>query len=176
MVKDQGKSYIEKTKLEAAKITSVATEKLEAAKQAEAAAAREREQAHHEKQEAAAIMANAEKYSGLSGKFRAAWDKLKESELIQKIRAEFQKEIDLWKGRARDADERRLEAERKLYEAERRERQARDEALRAGIERDRLRAMLPKSDNSEPDLTLNRSPRLELKPNFSKKKEDENRK
>ncbi len=76
-------------------------------------------------------MADAEKYVGVSGKLRAVWDRLRESELIARIREEFRKEIEHWKGRARRADEKRIEAEKKLFEAEKRERQAQNEAMKA---------------------------------------------
>ncbi len=174
VVKEQGKKYIEKSKTEAAKITMAAQNEMEAAKQATAAASREKQLAAQERLEASTIIADAAQYSGLAGKLRAAWDRLKESELIQKIRAEVQKEIDHWKNKARNADEKRLEAERNLRKAERRERQARDEAIKAGIERDRLRALLPKSDGSVSTMAVDRSPRLELKPNL-RKEEDEKR-
>ncbi|MCD2173038.1 plasmid recombination protein [Rhizobium sp. C4] len=173
-VKDQGKNYIEKTKAEAAAIAAAAQEEQEAAKQAAAAAHRDQEKARQEKLEATMIMADAAQYSGLAGRARAMWDKIKESELIKKLRAEFEKEIQHWKDRARNADEKRIEAESKLYEAERRERQARDEAMRAGIERDRLRALLAKSDSFASTMAVDRSPRLDLKPNL-RKEEDEKR-
>ena len=174
-VKEQGQRFIEKTKSEAAVVTAAANEKMEAAKQVSAAANRDRRQAQQEKLQAAAVMADAAQYSRLAGKFRAAWDRFKKSELVQKIRAEFQKEVDHWKDRTRHADEKRLEAERKLHEAERRERAAREEALQAGIERDRLKALLPKSHSSKPIVAVDSSRKLELKPNF-RKKEDERQK
>lgn len=168
VVKTEGQRFIGRTKSDAAKIISTANQAMEAAHETTAAAARARALAERQKFEAASFIAKVERYTGLLGWVRAAWDKFKESDLIAKVKAELQSEIDHWRKRAHEGDERRMEAERKLVDAERRERQARNEAMKASIERDRLRANLSRLDDLEPALSTEQAPRLVLKPQFER--------
>lgn len=86
----------------------------------------------------------------------------------RKIRTELKGEIDRWRDVAQTAERKQFEAERQRSEAERKAREAQDAAMRAGIERDRLRSMLsPGPDHSAPELSPAR--KLILKPYFEKK-------
>lgn len=167
-VKASGEEFISRTKTDAAKVAADAARELEAARKATAAANSARDRAQQERAQAQAAIADASRYSGWAGRLRAAWDGLRKSRLIEKIRAEFSSEIDRWRDVAQTAERRQLEAERHRYDAEQKAREAQDAAMRAGIERDRLRSMLsPSNDHSAPELSP--APRLVLKPNFAKK-------
>jgi hypothetical protein len=167
-VRASGEEFISRTKADADKITADADSQQEAARKAAAVALAAQDRARQEKEHARASMADAEKYSGWAGRIRAAWDGLRKSRLIDKIRAEFSTEIDRWRDVAKTAERKQFEAEKQRYEAEQKVRVAQDAAFRAGIERDRLRSMLtPVADQSTPELS--RNPKLTLKPNFEKK-------
>lgn len=167
-VKADGEAYIGRTKADAAKIAADAATMREAAQKSTTAALALQDRARDEQEHARAALADAARYSGWAGRLRAAWDGLRKSRLIEKIRAEFSSEIDRWRDVAQAAERRQLEAERQRHEAERKTREAQDAAFRAGIERDRLRSLLsPAADQSAPELSP--APKLELKPDFKKK-------
>ncbi|MBY3499344.1 MULTISPECIES: plasmid recombination protein [Rhizobiaceae] len=168
VVKANGETFIAKTKADAAKIAADAASARETAQKATAAALAAQDRARKDQEQAQTAMADAERYSGWAGRLRAVWDRLRKSSLVEKARGELSSEIDRWRSAARDAERKQLEAERQRYEAEQKARAAQDAAMRAGIERDRLRSMLsPAADQSTPDLSP--APRLVLKPNFAKK-------
>ncbi len=167
-VKADGEAYIDRTKTDAAKIAADAARTQEAARKAAAAALAAQDRARQEQEQARASMADAEKYSGWAGRLRAVWDGFRKSKLADRIRSELKGEIDRWHDTAKEAERKRLEAERKLYEAEQQARAAKDEAFKAGIERDRLRSILsPAAESIAPEPSP--SPKLELKPNFKRK-------
>lgn len=167
-VKADGEAYIDRTKTDAAKIAADAARTQEAARKAAAAALAAQDRARQEQEQARASMAVAEKYSGWAGRLRAVWDGFRKSKLAERIRSELKGEIDRWHDTAKEAERKRLEAERKLYEAEQQARAAKDEAFKAGIERDRLRSILsPAAESIAPEPSP--SPKLELKPNFKRK-------
>lgn len=167
-VRASGEEFIARTKADAAKIAADAASRQEAARKAAAVALAAQDRARQEQDHARASMADAEKYSGWAGRMRAVWDRLRKSSLIEKVRGEFSAEIDRWRSAAKDAERKQLEAERQRYEAEQKARAAQDAAMRAGIERDRLRSILsPASDPASPDLSP--GPKLVLKPNFQNK-------
>ena len=167
-VKADGDAYISRKKADAAKIAADAARQQEAAREAAAAALAAQDRARQEQEHARAAMIDAEKYSGWAGRLRAIWDGFRKSKLVAQIRSDLSVEIDRWRDKAKDAERRQLEAERQRFEAERKARDAQDAAMRAGIERDRLRSMLsPVADQSTPDLSP--APKLVLKPNFAKK-------
>jgi hypothetical protein len=132
-VKASGEGFISKTKAEAAKIIADAAHQQETAQKALAAARQEQEKA-------LATMETAIRYGGWAGRLRAIWDNLRNSKLAEKIRAELMVELDRWREKAIVAERNQLEAERKNCEAEQRARDAQDAAMRAGIERDRMRS------------------------------------
>ncbi|TPP11524.1 hypothetical protein [Rhizobium glycinendophyticum] len=168
IVKANGETFIAKTKADAATVAADAARRQEAARKASAAALAAQDRARKEQEQARASMADADKYSGWAGRLRAVWDGLRKSKLAERIRYELKGEIDRWRDVAQIAERRQLEAERQRFDAERKARDAQDAAMRAGIERDRLRSILsPTSDPASPDLSP--SPRLVLKPNFAKK-------
>lgn len=169
-VKASGEEFISRTKTDAAKVTADAERVQAAARKATAAALAAQDRARQEQAQAQAAIANAARYSGWAGRLRSIWDHLRTSKLVEKIRSELSGEIDRLRDTAKDVERKRLEAERKLYEAEQQARTARDEAFRAGIERDRFRSMLsPVADHSEPELSP--APKLVLQPSFKKKEE-----
>ncbi len=163
-VKADGDNFVARKKTEAAKITADAAREREAARNATAAAHAARDRAHQERVRAQEAIADASRYSGWAGRLRAIWDRLRTSSLVEKVRAEFSNELDHWRNAARDAERKQLEAERQRYEAEQKARAAQDMAMKAGIERDRLRSFLmPAADQSA--LGLSPGPKLVLKPN-----------
>ncbi len=167
-VKADGETYISHTKAEAAKIAADAARETDAARKATAAAMAAQDRVRQEQEQAKAILADAERYSGWAGRLRAIWDRLRTSSVVEKVRAEFFSEVDRWRVAAQEAERRQLEAEHQRHEAERKVREAQDVAFKAGIERDRLRSMLsPVADHSEPELSP--APKQILKPNFKKK-------
>lgn len=165
-VKANGESFVMRTKIETAKVVADAAREQEAARKATAAANTARDRAQHERAQAQAAIAAASRYSGWAGRLRAIWDRLRTSSLIEKVRADFSSEIERWRDAAKEAERKWLETERKLYEAEKQARDAKDAAFRAAIERDRLQSMLS-PDHSAPELSP--APQLVLKPNFKKK-------
>jgi len=166
-VKADGETLISKTKTDAAKVAADAARAQEAARKAAAAALAAQDRARQDHEQARASMADAERYSGWAGRLRAVWDGLRRSKLAERIRSELSGEIDRWRDKAMDAERKQLEAERERYEAERRAREAQDAAMRAGIERDRLRSILtPAANPASPDLSP--GPKLVFKPNFAK--------
>jgi len=168
IVKADGETFIAKTKADAATVAADAARQQEAARKLTAAALAAQDRARQEQERAQAAMANVARYNGWAGRFRAVWDGLRKSSLIEKVRGEFSAEIDRWRSAAKDAERKQLDAERQRYEAEQKARAAQDAAMRAGIERDRLRSMLsPAVDHSAPELSP--APKLVLKPNFAKK-------
>lgn len=170
-VKASGEAYIGRTKTDAAKIAADAAHAQEAARKAAAAALAVQDRARQEQEQAQAAMADAARYGGWAGRLRALWDGFRKSKLAERIRSELSDEIDRWRDKAQDAERRRLAAERQRYEAERKARDAQDAAMRAGIERDRLRSMLsPIADQSAPEPSP--APKLELKPKWKKEKPD----
>ncbi|TWB50062.1 hypothetical protein FBZ98_10644 [Rhizobium sp. ERR 922] len=167
-VKADGETFIAKTKADAATVAADAARQQEAARKAAAAALAAQDRARQEQEHARAAMIDAEKYSGWAGRLRAIWDGFRKSKLVEQIRSDLSGEIGRWRDKAKDAERRQLEAELQRFEAERKAREAQDAAMRAGIERDRLRSMLsPVADQSTPDLSP--APKLVLKPNFAKK-------
>ncbi|WQO64674.1 hypothetical protein U8C40_16285 [Sinorhizobium medicae] len=167
-VKVSGEEFISRTKTDAAKVRADAERAQQAAREAVAAAQAVQDRARKDQEQARVAMADAEKYSAWAGRLRALWDGFRKSKFVEKVRAEFSSEIDHWRGAAKEAERRQLEAERQRHEAEQKARTAQDAAMRAGIERDRLRSMLsPVADQSTPALSP--APRLVLKPNFEKK-------
>ncbi len=167
-VRAAGEEFITRTKADAAKIAADAASRQEAARKAAAAALAAQDRARQEQEHARAAMIDAEKYSGWAGRLRAIWDGFRKSKLVAQIRSDLSGEIDRWRDKAKDAERRQLEAERQRFEAERKAREAQDAAMRAGIERDRLRSMLsPVADQSTPDLSP--APKPVLKPNFARK-------
>lgn len=167
-VKSDGEAFIGRVNRQTAKIATDAANEQDAARKAIATAISAQDRAQQEQVRAQAALADAARYSGWTGRLRAAWDGLRKSRLIEKIRAEFSSEIDRWRNVAQTAERKQLEAERQLYEAERRAREAQDAAFRAGIERDRLRSILTTA--ADPDtLDLSHAAKLILKPNFQKK-------
>lgn len=166
-VRASGEEFIARTKADAAKIAADAASRQEAARKAAAVALAAQDRARQEQEHARASMADAEKYGGWAGRIRAIWDGFRKSKLVEQIRSDLKDEIDRWRDKAKDAERRQLEAERQRFEAERKAREAQDAAMRAGIERDRLRSMLsPVADQSTPDLSP--APKLVLKPSFQK--------
>lgn len=164
-VKADGEAYISRKKADAAKIATDAVRVQEAARKVAAAAMAAQDRARYEREQAQAAMAHAERYSGWAGRLRAVWDKFRESKMAGRIRNEFLDEIDRWRDVAQTAERKQLEAERQRYEAEQKTREAQDAAMRAGIERDRLHAILtPAGDPDTPDLSS--APKLILKPKF----------
>lgn len=167
-VRSDGEAFIGRTKADAAKIAADAASRQEAARKAAAAAIAARDRARQEQEQAQAAMADAERYSGWAGRLRAIWDRFRESKMAGRIRNEFLDEINRWRNVARTAERKQLEAEKQRYEAEQKARAAQDAAMRAGIERDRLRSILtPAADPDTPDLSP--APKLILKPSFHKK-------
>lgn len=167
-VRASGEEFIARTKVEAAKIAADAARQQEAARKASAAAMAAQDRARQEQEQAQAAMADAVRYVGWAGRLRALWDGFRKSKLVEQIRSDLSGEIDRWRNEARDAERRQLEAERQRYEAQQQAREAKDAAFKAGVERDRLRSMLsPVADQSTPDYSP--SPKLVLKPNFTKK-------
>jgi hypothetical protein len=167
-IKADGEAYIDRTKADAAKVAADAARSQETASKATAAAMAAQDRARKDQEQARASMANAEKYSGWAGRIRAIWDGFRKSKLVEQIRSDLSGEIDRWRDKARDAERKQLEAERQRYDAERKARDAQDAAMRAGIERDRLRSILTHAaDHSAPELLP--GPKLVLKPNFKKK-------
>ncbi|WP_457579090.1 hypothetical protein [Ensifer adhaerens] len=167
-VKADGEAYIDRTKADAAKIAADAASAQEAAQKATAAALAAQQRARKDREQAQKAMADAERYFGWAGRLRAVWDRLRKSSLVEKVRGEFSSEIERWRSAARDAERKQLEAERQRYEAEQKVLAAQDAAMRAGIERDRLRSILtPAADHSTPELSP--SPKLVLKPDFKNK-------
>lgn len=165
-VKADGEAYIGRTKADAAKVAADAARQQEAARKAAAAALAAQDRARREQEQADAAMANAAKYCGWAGRLRAILDGFRRSKLAERIRSELKGEIDRLRDNAQDAERRQLEAERLRFAAERKARDAQDAAMRAGIERDRLRSLLsPSADHSAPKLTL--------KHNFIKKEKRE---
>lgn len=163
-VKADGEAYISRTKADAARAQEVA-------RKATAAALAAQDRARQEQERAQAAMADVDKYTGWAGRLRAIWDRFRESKLVEKFRSDLSGEINRWRDTAKEAERKRLEAERKLCEAEQQVRTAKDEAFRAGIERDRFRSMLsPAADQSAPELSP--APKLELKPKWKKEKRD----
>ncbi|MQB35700.1 hypothetical protein DXT97_02555 [Agrobacterium tumefaciens] len=170
-VKASGEEFISRTKSDAAKVAADAAHKQDAARTATAAAMAAQERARQEQKQAQAALADAEKYTGWAGIIRAVWDRLRESKLAGRIRNEFSEEITRWRDKAKEAERNQFEAERQRHEAERKAREAQDMAMRAGIERDRLRSMLsPDADHFAPELSP--APKLELKPKWKKEKRD----
>lgn len=162
-IKADGEAYIDRTKADAAHVTADAARVQEAARKSTAAALAAQDRARQEQEQARASMADATRYAGWAGRLRAVWDRFHESKMVGRIRNEFLDEINRWRDKAKDAERRQLEAERLRYDAERKARDAQDAAMRAGIERDRLRSMLsPAADQSAPELSP--APKLELKP------------
>jgi len=167
-LKADGEAYIDRTKADAAQVTADAARSQEAARKSAAAALAAQDRARQEQEQARTAMVDAARYSGLAGRIRAIWDGFRKSKLVEQIRSDLSDEIERWRDRARDAERRQLEAERQRYDAEQKARAAHDAAMRAGIERDRLRSMLsPVADHSTPALSP--APKLVLKPNFAKK-------
>jgi hypothetical protein len=166
-VKSDGEAFIGRTKADAAKIAADAATMQEAAQKSTAAALALRDRARDDQEHARAALADAARYSGWAGRLRSIWDNLRKSKLAERIRAELTGEIDRWRDTAKEAERKRLEVERKLYEAEQQARAAKDEAFRAGIERDRFRSMLSPVDQSAPEPSP--APTLVLKPDFKKK-------
>ncbi|MEY9782041.1 plasmid recombination protein [Sinorhizobium fredii] len=167
-VKASGEEFISRTKTNAAKMAANAAHAQDAARKAAAAALAVQDRARQEHEQARASIADAERYSGWAGRLRAVWDKFRESKMAERIRNEFLGEIDRWRDVAKTAERRQLEAERQRYEAEQKARAAQEAAMRAGIERDRLRSILaPAADHSAPEPSP--SPKLTLKPNWEKK-------
>lgn len=167
-VKRDGENFVMRTNTEAAKIAADASREQDAARKATANAKSAQDRARQEKEQAQAALADAARYGGWTGRLRTAWDGLRKSRLIEKIRAEFSSEIDRWRDAAQTAERRQREAERQRFDAERRARDAQDAAMRLGIERDRLRSMLShNAGHSEPELS--QGPKLV--PNNSQKKE-----
>lgn len=167
-VRASGEEFIARTRADAAKIAVDTARQQKAARKAVAVALAAQDRARQEQEHARASIADAEKYSGWAGRMRAVWDRLRKSSLIEKVRGEFSAEIDRWRRAAKDAERKQFEAERQRDEAEQKARAAQDAALRAGIERDRLRSLL--SLSAEPDaLDLSPAPKLILKPNSQKK-------
>lgn len=167
-LKVNGEAYIERTKADAARIAADAGSAREAAQKATAAAVAAQQRAKKDREQAQKAMADAERYFGWAGRLRAVWDRLRKSSLVEKVRGEFSSEIDRWRSAARDAERKQLEAERQRYEADQKVLAAQDAAMRARIERDRLRSILtPAADHSAPELSP--GPKLVLKPNFQKK-------
>ncbi|PZU25045.1 MAG: hypothetical protein DI589_02320 [Shinella sp.] len=167
-VKKDGETYIDRTKAEASKIAADAARTQEAARKATATANSARDRAQQEREQAQAVMADVDKYTGWAGRIRAIWDGFRKSKLVEQIRSDLIVEIDRWRDKAKEAERKQLEAERQRYEAEQQARTAKDEAFRAGIERDRLQSMLRPSMNQEA-TGLSPAPKLELRPKFSKK-------
>lgn len=168
VVKANGETFIAKTKADAATVAAAAARQQEAARKATAAALAAQDRARKDREKAQSAMADATRYSGWAGRLRAVWDHLRKSSLIEKVRGEFASELDRWRSAAKDAEHKQLEAERQRYEAEQQTRAAQDAALRAGIERDRLRSMLsPAAESIAPEPSP--SPKLVLKPDIKKK-------
>jgi hypothetical protein len=164
-VKASGEGFISKTKAEAAKITADAAHQQEMAQKALAAARQEQEKA-------LAAVENAIRYGGWAGRLRALWDNLRRSTIAERIRSELSGEIDRWRQRATDAEQRQLQAERLRHQAEKHAREAKEAAFKAGIERDRLRSILS-SVADQPPPEPNSLPNLVLKPHFCRRKNDE---
>lgn len=170
IVKANGEILIAKTKADAATVAADAARRQQAARKAAAAALAAQDRARQEQEHARAAMIDAEKYSGWAGRLRAIWDGFRKSKLVEQIRSDLSGEIDRWRDKAKDAERLQLEAERQRFEAERKAREAQDAAMRAGIERDRLRSMLsPAADHSAPQLSP--APKLVPKSNFQKREE-----
>ncbi|CAK7257005.1 MAG: plasmid recombination protein [Rhizobiaceae bacterium] len=168
IVKANGETFIAKTKADAATVAADAARQQEVARKITAAALAAQDRARQEQERAQAAMAYVARYNGWAGRFRAVWDGLRKSKLAERIRSELKGEIDRWRDIAQTAERKQLEAERQRFDAERKARDAQDAAMRAGIERDRLRSILsPASDPASPDLSP--GPKLVLKPNFQKK-------
>lgn len=163
-VKASGEEFIARTKADAAKITADAAREQDAARMATAAANAAQNHARQERENAQAAIADVARYTGWVGRIRAIWDRLNESKMARRIRKEFSDEINRWREKAKDAESRQLQAERHRYEAEQQTRVAQDAALRAGIERDRLRSLLSPAAESD-TLDLSPAPKLILKPN-----------
>ncbi len=167
-VKASGEEFISRTKTDAAKVRADAERAREAARKAAAAALAAQDRARRDQEQAQAAMANAVRYGGWAGRLRALWDGFRKSKIVEQIRSDLSGEIDRWRDNVKEAERKRLEAERKLCEAEQQARAAKDEAFKAGIERDRLRSILtPAADHSAPEPSL--GPKLVLKPDFKKK-------
>lgn len=170
-VKADGEAYIGRTKADAAKVAAVTATMREAAQKSTAAVLAVQDRARNDQEHARAALAEAARYSGWAGRLRAVWDGLRKSQLAERIRSELKGEIDRWRDTAKEAERKRLEAERKLCEAEQQARAAKDEAFKAGVERDRLRSILtPAPDHSAPELSP--APKLELKPKWKKENRD----
>lgn len=152
---------------DAAKIAADAARMQEAARKATAAAMAAQDRARQEQEQAVAAMAVAARYLGWGGRLRAMWDNLRKSKLVEKVRLDFTEEIERWRDRAKDAERMQLEAERQRYDAEQKARAAQDLAMRAGIERDRLRSMFSPAADSVPS-DMSPGPRPALKPKFSR--------
>lgn len=167
-IKADGEAYIDRTKADAAKVAADAARSQETAHKATAAAMAVLDRARQDQEQAQTAIADAARYGGWAGRIRAMWDGFRKSKLVERIRTEFSDEVNRWRDKANDAERKQLEAERQRHEAERKAREAQDAAMRAGIERDRLRSILtPTADHSAPELSP--GPKLVLKPNFQKK-------
>lgn len=166
VVKANGETFIARTKNDAAQIRADAARQTEAARKATASATALQDRARQDREQAQAAMADVDKYSGWAGRLRAIWDRFRESKLVEKIKMDFTGEIERWKDVAQTAEKRQREAERQRYEAERKAREAQDAAMRAGIERDRLRSMLLPANNH---IAPEPAPKLMLKPSTQEK-------
>lgn len=151
-VKASGEEFIARTKTDAAKVKADAERAQEAARQAAAAALAAQDRARQEQKQAHAAMTEAARYRGWFGRFYAFLDRLLKSRVVEKVRSELSREIERWKDVAQTAERQRLEVERQCYETEQKARNASDAALRATIERDRLRSLLsPPVDQAAPE-------------------------
>jgi hypothetical protein len=155
-VKTNGEKFITKMKSEAASIRAIAEHEKEIAAKATTAAIAAREQAQKAQEEAIDTISRAERYSGVTGHLRAMWDALGQSKLATKIRKEFAAEIArvhvfarTIQGHLKAEEKRRHEAERRARDAEQDAEQARDAALRMRTERDRAYALLPSERQQE---------------------------
>ncbi|MDQ0457421.1 hypothetical protein [Rhizobium paknamense] len=166
-VRKAGQAFINSTRAKAAEIAASANRERDAAQRMTIDALAAQDRAIEEREQARALTATAIRYSGWAGKLRAAWDGIRHSRIAEMVRAELASEIDRWREAAKEADRKRLDAERRKHEAEQKARAAQDAAMRLGIERDRLRLTLSyDADQRAPELSL--APTPVLKPQFGK--------
>jgi len=152
-VRKAGEAFIDRTKAKATQIVAAADRERDAARRMTAAAVAEQDRAMQEREQARTLTATAIRYSGWAGKLRAAWDGFRHSRIVEKVRVEFASEIDRWRDIAKEADRKRLEAERQKQNAEQKARVAQDAAWRTGVERDRLRSILLPNIADAPTLS-----------------------
>lgn len=142
-LKAAGEAYIRRTRQEAARVRVEASKEKEAAGKASGAALLEQGRAQMERQNLQEIIEHASRYSGWMGRFRALWDVMRKSAMTERIRTEFKSEMHYWREAARKSKNKILEAEKRAYEAERKASEAEDAKLRATIELEHLRSLVP---------------------------------